>query len=74
MTPRLFIHHGWHAIQTQPDTIELFRYDVMADNNSFEHYAHYCTVTCKNLVIDVSFVDRDDFPWDMLRDIFGGAT
>jgi hypothetical protein len=74
MTPRLFIIYDWYAVQTKPDTIELFHYDVMADNGDFEHYAHYCTVTCKGMGIDVSFVDRDDFPWDMLQAIFNGEA
>jgi len=74
MTPRLFMIDGWYAVQIDPCTVELFRYDVHKDNGTVEHYAHYCHVTCKNLVIDVSFVDRDDFPWDMLRAIFNGEA
>jgi hypothetical protein len=73
MTPRLFMLDGWYAVQTNLCTIELFRYDVMEDNGVVEHYAHYCTVTCKNLVIDVSFIDQENFPWEMLRAVFEGA-
>lgn len=74
MTPHLFMIDGWYAVQTAADKIELFRYDVHRDNGTVEHYAHYCTVTCKNEVIDVSMVDRDDIPWDMFRDIFNGRA
>lgn len=73
MKPRLFIKDDWYAFQTSPDTIELFRYDVMADNGSVEHHAHYCTVTWKGDYIDLSG-HREDHPWEMLRDIFEGRA
>ena len=76
MTPRLFIEDGWYAVQTANDTIELFRYDVMADNGNVEHYAHYCTVTRtgNHLSVSPSRDDRDDRPWEMLWDIFEGRA
>jgi len=75
MTPRLFIGEGWYAFQTAPDTIELFHYDVMVDNGSQEHYAHYCTVTWDGgNSLDASRNDREDIPWEMLWDIFEGRA
>jgi len=77
MTPRLFIDHdeGWYAVQTSPGTVELFHYNVMADNGTVSHYAHYCTVTWDGgNSFDAGFIDRADFPWNMLWEIFEGRA
>jgi len=73
--PRLFIEDGWYAFQAAKDTIELFHYDVMSDNGTREHYAHYCTVTWDGgNSLDASLNDREDIPWEMLWDIFEGRA
>ena len=71
---------GWYAVQTASDTIELFRYDIHSDNGDYEHYAHQCQVKWSNGNCQVirdndeggvtRFMDRGEFPWDMLRAIF----
>lgn len=74
MIPRLFIDNDWYAFQTKPDTIELFHYNVMVDNGSIEHYAHYCTITWKDDCMDLNAVDSEVVPWNMLIDIFEGRA